>query len=1511
MEMYNIVSYSYLYSSLKTHEDKDQEVENTDTSWIKSEDRSTVLEMVLSSLCPYHKRLLYCILKFMHEDYTVPLGLRDSHHLTPSSEQACCHNGRKVCDNGGSNTCCLRSCQLTCSVTSVCVCLKNLHSLACPSVSLSCIRKVCSSSAVCHSHQETLSCTYHACRDHPCVMHIKTMGSIATQTAHQQTYLNTHESCHSPSPPPLSPMPLDSDLKMAESHSLNQSSECKPHCIQPPFLEEETSAFSCLVKTNQAVGCTNDDNQVDIKGNARKPLEEHGSLMGDLMDRITEKLKSITPQEEKKCILPASPSPESKDNSHLKEIITKVLHSTNENDYDLDKLLQQHESNKSRSPQTRSRSRQETLAAMSISPDQPSVRRQNLQIKMDIARLAPHVYKKRLGKQKKKLDYTDSKSALHFNLEERLPASLELDAPEEFNHQMHEVPQDSDVPPKPEIDNCDHTMENNGYKEEEKIPSSEGEICEKRTGTIQKKRRHKCLPVSDPVETTRSRRNIVPPQRFSSYVTEPRKMYFAACFSENIFFRRAPKETALKDDTTTETINTSSEITNQSPKSDTEVCQSLKLSSDHVSIDIDSATAATPFHQCQTEEQKKTNQSCSQQTSETEAVSLNSTRPSRKCRTVLNRSPEKLPLTVERKRPQNNTSTVGSLAISTDEQLTESQMCPSEISYTSPIKLMFVSPVIGEEGLRYVLKSASANLTKGEEFDPCEASSWGRPDDATENNQDIVHQISSPNPVESERDENSSHQNVLVSDTASLPAISNTEVHNREVTPVKRRPGRPKKLGPQIQKPAKRPIGRPPKHKMLDPGGGFFTDKDKSVKDKASGSSCEDESSSKNLKITVVYGRSRRSRRLVSESREQAEYVNEAQCPGQHSDNCTKSMVMDCVEKNGTDADSLSEMPKEQMEDLHFVRPVKERKCTPHSSSHIKCQKQNDTGAVRKPGRPPKVKISGISVTVTTVSPRQRKIHMNREIKDSPPRRRYLLSQYNKSTEYNEPKKIKDEQCKETVAVSDPESTEGKAPEVAVRHSVRERKPSIYLLHSVATSRSFSHSNALLRRSRKVLLNKANSETKKLDHLKGTTQNALSINHTVKTVTNMKDLSQFSDISVDSIFTSSEPLRWWPTSASPKTLNEESERRIKLMSSTWISGLTETNSDDLKPRISSKANSSKKIPVSAVKMLFDRHYNMDKLCTWFMQTTETQSLAIVKKASARNPYEIMHSNPLRVSSRTNVCPSPQSERLRKPVKKFAKVVPKTPKMHQQAQVIMCNKLQAKRLSLQRSLGKMPAVTQTERVETTWEKYRNTLQRVRSKFNTKTSQRCHSKTPPDVVTECEVSFVSNIPRPTVDQGPVPPQIVDTLTTFLTDERIDPSGILTKEERISSKAWSPESLKECRVFLKKINSPDNELTAEECNICTVEPCHVMPSKYSTTAEHKEMEKAAAKGVRSPSRDLKPHSLQKEQHESDRVKRGKHKSLSRSESPPAKAARQSRSSRGLSTAKWSDFVLGNCFS
>ena len=147
---------------------------------------------------------------------------------------------------------------------------------------------------------------------------------------------------------------------------------------------------------------------------------------------------------------------------------------------------------------------------------------------------------------------------------------------------------------------------------------------------------------------------------------------------------------------------------------------------------------------------------------------------------------------------------------------------------------------------------------------------------------------------------------------------------------------------------------------------------------------------------------------------------------------------------------------------------------------------------------------------------------------------------------------------------------------------------------------------------------------------------------------------------------------------------------------------------------------------------------------------------------------------------------------------------------------------------------------------------------------------------------------------------------------------------KEQNLSSKAWSPESLKECRVFLRKINSPGSESAGEEWDSCTVTLDDGSPSAYLFAGKEREQVgvvkavKNVRKGTlrgRAVSREL-TGSASKSAQKKDAVPvgrlRGKYKgsaaaSPERPQPPPAKLLRQSRM-RGLTGPRWCDFVFGN---
>ncbi|KAL6110025.1 uncharacterized protein ACO6RY_19190 [Pungitius sinensis] len=497
---------------------------------------------------------------------------------------------------------------------------------------------------------------------------------------------------------------------------------------------------------------------------------------------------------------------------------------------------------------------------------------------------------------------------------------------------------------------------------------------------------------------------------------------------------------------------------------------------------------------------------------------------------------------------------------------------------------------------------------------------------------------------------------------------------------------------------------------------------------------------------------------------------------------------------------------------------------------------------------------------------------------------------------------------------------------------MRVRKPSIHFLHAVATStsRSYTHSNALLRRSKQLLLNKAHNErrqgeqqsietTREKRRLCGRDRNNVS-----------QDLNRVAGVSVDSIFTPRETLRWWAASAEGPTMNQELARRIRLISDTWVSNTVENQGKETKGN-SFFTRTSKH---SSIRMLFDCPSNKpsscsrQQLCSWFMQTTETQSLAIVKKASSRNPYELMHFP--RSANKERVCPSPQAERLRKHIKKFAKTVPKSPLQHQQAQKRLSQRNEAPlpthKIRRQLFTPRFAAGRQGSQGAQWWRKvfdiYRTTLCRARVRFLTRSERKRRQKGQRNkksikVATSCSNGHVvtgqqtkrKSLRRAAKDQLP------DCLENSSVDQTQEPVDV-AKEQNLCSKAWSPETLKECWVFLRKINSPDNELTEEECDSCTVTLDEGSPSAYLFRGREREVV-GVVKAVKTErkrsaaSRELassEPESVQG----ADVMPKSKYKSpvvvsTESPQPPPAKMLRQSRM-RGLTGPRWSDFVLEN---
>lgn len=167
-----------------------------------------------------------------------------------------------------------------------------------------------------------------------------------------------------------------------------------------------------------------------------------------------------------------------------------------------------------------------------------------------------------------------------------------------------------------------------------------------------------------------------------------------------------------------------------------------------------------------------------------------------------------------------------------------------------------------------------------------------------------------------------------------------------------------------------------------------------------------------------------------------------------------------------------------------------------------------------------------------------------------------------------------------------------------------------------------------------------------------------------------------------------------------------------------------------------------------------------------------------------------------------------------------------------------------------------------------------------------------------------------------------RLEDSSATGSVDQTQEPVDV-PKEQNLCSKAWSPETLKECRVFLRKINSPDNESTEEEWDSCTVTLDNGSPSAYLFAGRTRELV-GVVKAVktkrkqsmnRTASRELAgsaPKSVQEQDEMPAGRQKGKYKSpgvvsTEQPQPPPAKMLRQSRM-RGLTGPRWCDFVFEN---
>ncbi|XP_017316555.2 uncharacterized protein lcorl isoform X2 [Ictalurus punctatus] len=1537
------------------------------------ERRGTALEEVMTSLCAHHRVLLLHILQEMtpflpKDERGVVAAQRDVRGTagTPRSEHGghCCRADESLCVLSSCVAAgCVCPCKLgVCALRSLCVCMKSCSGSSCRSVALGCAGR-CARSRI------------PLCQN--------THGNDITHGAHTGSV--THSRCHSPSPPPLSPKPQDAessrdpDMPGLNTHTLNTQ--------PPPLLPHNTHTDQTLTPETQA-----------------KP--EH---LIDLMDKFTDTLMEAS-EREWSVQTHAGDSVKACDDTHLTEIITTVLHSSSEKDYNLKELFEQHLASEKRSPQTRSQRRQEVMEAISRSHDQPATRRQSLQIKRDLARLEPDISRKKKRKtypitqgthaQRPDTPTSDAQSpdapASHAqspdapNTHAPSPDTPNTHAPSPDTPNTHAPSPDTPYTHAPSPDTpASHAPSPDTPKTHAPSPDTPKTHAPS-PDTPKTHAPSPDTPYTHAPSPDTPASHAPSPDTPASHAPSPDTPYTHAPSPDTPYTHAPSPDTpythapspdtpashapspdtpashapspdtpashapspdtpashapspdtpashapspdtpashapspdtpashapspdtpashapspdtpythAPSPDTPASHAPSPDTPASHAPSPDTpashaqspDTTSMLSPSSDTlnshtkstVTIKLHAQSPDTPNTQAQRADTPNT-QAQNQDTTNTHApsqdtpnthsnISVTCTEKAEPCGTLRSRrnivrpqhlssyvtEPRKMFYAACRSAKANSTPTHGTDTIEPPPSaLTEQPKTPpaspnkrklrkdenseqshaerrprvttrrsegitqspspvtndstdtDDVKYISPIKLMLVSTIKDEDGVKYTLRAAQPQNDE-ESFDPCVEASWA--------GNTIKEQAKDKTIVTTS---NERTEKLSTEDSANTEGLSDCVNSVNETDPtIKRRPGRPKKLKAPIEKAVKRPIGRPRKFKPGDTNAVSGEDTEKQrAEDVSSG-----EDGNKNLKIIITYGR-RKARRMVCEG-----HVPTEQSKG----NGASLKQSSNAEENAQSTQAQVSMKKDH---FNLVMPVEDRKCLTHS---VMCPKQSDEAGTRRPGRPAKVKISGISVTVTTVSPRQRKIHMKRDVRETAVQRRALVTQL----ELNEEQETITEEM-----------------QASVRHSVRERRPSIHLLRCVAMSRS----NTQTPRSRKLLLNRAN-----VTHQETQQHEPQNANDTkTRPNTSPQDAVHFPAESVESLFDAN--LRWWPTSASPESLKQEMNRRLDVMKETWVSDTTDASTSD---EDNGSAPSS-----SSVRMLFERDCSMETLCSWFMQTTETQSLAIVKKANNRNPCEVFQYSSVQASNRPNLCSSLQAERLRKCVKKFATVVPKSPAKLRRAQA----QIRGAQNGYTKQRVSDTTHTDTEKSQQcgAWRLYRTVLDRARSRFKSRTKN-------------TDVDYKSLNEQ---EENGIQPASVSEhglLNTVQSKSR----RTSTQQKQIAANAWSAHTLRECKVFLKKLNSANTRSPSEECNDCTV--------RFSVSPAGGGSVQHRGQGVRKCIKlEKRSNSGPSTRQQSKVNRKGRHSCTN--VSPPS--PKRQRSSRGVMAAKWSDFILG----
>ncbi|XP_074252030.1 ligand-dependent nuclear receptor corepressor-like protein isoform X3 [Saimiri boliviensis] len=1287
----------------------------------KMEKRKSALSKVLESLCIHHQQQVLAMLKFLvQEQNAASLCCCNTSCVVSSESQKplieddlyglFCSCEYRLAERG-----CLQNEKQSPGLEPLPVCIKDLHCLSCQTVTVEHIKTVVNR-GIADSYNSHRCCSGLLPNNHSAKSAFSS-PLLSKELCDLSVTLKDACRSRSPSPPPLSPIETEGFEKLkdaiSEISSL-ESNKLEANINQPPSLtpaeisntksDHEDKILKTKKSHNSYSLLSNDSNNSTI--NHEKG--ETAVIFQDLMDRINEKLKSIETTDMTSLVKLSSSDCNTYNDLKLGNFITSLLHNAKASDYSFMELLSQHDKKvENKIIQTRFRKRQETLLAMRNSSDSPMFRRQSLQIKRELASLDENFTRRKYTeKSSRKLMHNDETSASDKGefCHDQGPSLQNSKNLQDKNHaetsfSPNYALQSLQLP----LHSLETNLSFNAFSESFKTTSTEKMSIRKPQeksadgkNSLQHHRQnpklgntHALLRNDVSGLLSRTKRNIVPPGWYSIYVTN------------NYVFKKSPKAKKVSKSTTKkdpvknihiesshnvdlnkiamnsnlqvvverleDTINIAQKSWNNQPLSEGYKA-SRKL------IEIDGKDQNADRNMTLTLNRV----TCKEQSLSKSVVA--SSNINSHCMPTMD---------LNNKRLENSKKSsildMGSLISSVEnvQAKYEGVESSSFSNCSSPIKLMFLSEVKSSEGVKYTLTSvgtSQSNLPSEKHTTHHVIEGKTETNEAISNANSENYHSNHYGTDNLQRELNIfNHAKETIGSSTMFIGDINSDKPQEESkdnsssavdSSFKRKPGRPKKIGPQVVKQIKRPIGRPPKPKI----------------DQTDITSCQNESFSagrkspeslisevkegiykKSITVTVIYGRSRRTKRHVSEGSVNVSNImslnnNAGDFPTEHNSlrNISEHKI-DLGERISAVA-SLTTESEILGSGFEYVRPIKNKSVIPQPSKNIIRPNQKPLAVSRKPGRPAKVKISGISVTISRTSPQEREVSISSCL---PPLEQDSMLGKNLPEEKCDQQCTKMDKIRHTEADIFRNGSKSMIATVPLRHSIRDRKPSLHFLHSLASSSSLIYRSALLRKSYKLCLqkNKIQKEKHRQSRMKIAYKDTSKNRHSRNANKFLEDnkLVPISEVSLDPIISSNPLLRWWATSASNDSLLEELNNRFEQITNAWV----QVSGDEAENCVHKKREHIENDPfkvaspletcllqleVSPVKMLFQKKYDLNELCTWFMQTTETQSLSLVRKANARNPLEVINTRGIKLGTKySDFNASP----FRKHFKKFA------------------------------------------------------------------------------------------------------------------------------------------------------------------------------------------------------------------------------------------------------------------